>query len=342
MKIPKEIFVAMRETSGLAYVTYQEDNSAFQKRKSTGLNWAEISEGVTYLNELLDGYIIRDNISRWTTSNVVWRVLDPRGFEFEIYSGNMMEVIKNASIKNGTIQGRCILSFDSGKPVLLPEGSEPYLNAVKSTTISVTSKNTVLTVNKLYVDSSEKILQYLGAFHIIREECKSDNYHNRTMELTITPKKYYIFVIVEDGKLHKASSNGDILILTKPNVIEYTDSNVVVPDIKDPLKFVNLAKDICYYGNVSTYDIIGFCTSNKHDVKYSIIGDENTIGYYKELKDGSIRYTNNSKYHYKVIGCNKILVATSITPTLNCDSIRNVNISICIDGIKYRPSRIFN
>ena len=36
--------------NSLAYVTYYEDNKAFEKRKQTGLNWSNEEDGIQNLN----------------------------------------------------------------------------------------------------------------------------------------------------------------------------------------------------------------------------------------------------------------------------------------------------
>ena len=40
-------------------------------------------------NKPTHGFTISKEVRRLTTSNVVWRIFDPRGFELEISSGNM-------------------------------------------------------------------------------------------------------------------------------------------------------------------------------------------------------------------------------------------------------------
>ena len=76
-------------------------------------------------NELLSGYKIAQHIHRgyyWGGGNVVWRIVDPRGFEFEIESSNMSKILECTSIINGEIQGKCIIGrSNKGINILLPE-----------------------------------------------------------------------------------------------------------------------------------------------------------------------------------------------------------------------------
>lgn len=55
----------------------------------------------------LDGFRITKSVSRYSTSNKLWRILDPRGFELEITSANLEELILNGVIVDGWISGQC-------------------------------------------------------------------------------------------------------------------------------------------------------------------------------------------------------------------------------------------
>lgn len=59
-------------------------------------------------NEPMNGFKIVKSVSRYSTSNKLWRVLDPRGIEFEISTGCLEEIIDNATIlKGGVIDAPC-------------------------------------------------------------------------------------------------------------------------------------------------------------------------------------------------------------------------------------------
>lgn len=59
-------------------------------------------------NVPLDGFRIQHSVSRYSTSNKLWRVLDPRGFELEINTGNFETLVMNAVIDHGLIKATCI------------------------------------------------------------------------------------------------------------------------------------------------------------------------------------------------------------------------------------------
>lgn len=56
----------------------------------------------------LEGYRIKHSVSRCSTSNKLWRILDPRGFELEINTGTMEDLIMSGTIEKGLIIGPCI------------------------------------------------------------------------------------------------------------------------------------------------------------------------------------------------------------------------------------------
>ena len=54
------------------------------------------------------GFKIVDTVSRYSTSNKFWLVLDPRGVKFEISTGTFEELIMQTTIVKGVIQEACV------------------------------------------------------------------------------------------------------------------------------------------------------------------------------------------------------------------------------------------
>jgi hypothetical protein len=205
IEIQEKLWYVQRGKEKLAYLTAFGTDAAFKKRSETGLSWAHgyrsekiNNEPVICPNELRGGFKIIDNVSRWSTSNVVWRVLDPLGFEVEIYSGNMMEIVKCAEIKNGEIMTKCIWGRESGKNVLLPESSEPYQSAVEFTK----KKDVKIDVKDIhggdFITLKNNIkYKYLGHFYGLFVSYEESN---GARVLKTTPKKVY-FLEHEHGKI---------------------------------------------------------------------------------------------------------------------------------------------
>lgn len=59
-------------------------------------------------NTPLSGFKIQKSVTRYSTSNKLWRVLDPRGVEFEISTSVLEQIIEDATIlKGGIIDAKC-------------------------------------------------------------------------------------------------------------------------------------------------------------------------------------------------------------------------------------------
>lgn len=185
--IPTEHYVGIQQQNLsspelLGFITPYANDAAFAKRKDTIDRWVDgyqnrLPKGhpqrFTRIlkNELSEGFEISRSVRRygWNGGNVVWRIIDPRGFELEISSANFASIINCTVIDNGVIKGRCIWGRDGAANILLPENSEPYQEAIKLTTL----RKTTLVPNKQLVSGMKIQLQsgiqatYLGKFYCI-------------------------------------------------------------------------------------------------------------------------------------------------------------------------------
>ena|GEM_PF-3759231 len=129
----------------LAYMTYWENNEAFRKRKETGTSWArnekynyqtreyegeEVGEGEIIDNTPVKGVYIGSSVSRWSTSNKLFRVKDPRGFTVEVPTDNISTLLHLTTVINGLIQEECVWAREGNNHILLPVNSEPYLETI--------------------------------------------------------------------------------------------------------------------------------------------------------------------------------------------------------------------
>lgn len=64
-------------------------------------------------NEPLAGFTIESVATRYTTSNKLFRIGDPRGFQLEISADNLLELIGSCIIEKGEIKDKC--KWDFGK-----------------------------------------------------------------------------------------------------------------------------------------------------------------------------------------------------------------------------------
>ncbi len=123
----------------LGFATYYEDNVAFHKRKGTIDRWAGKTDTAdTVDNTPRTGYTFGRNVTHggnWNATTVNWRVVDPLGFELEINSGNMAQILQHCTIDKGTILDECVWGWDKdngSKIVLIPVTSQIYQDAKKT------------------------------------------------------------------------------------------------------------------------------------------------------------------------------------------------------------------
>lgn len=183
-KISKKLWIAYKfrdeeKDAPLAYLTADDGDSATKKRQETGRGWAASTEydrvtrenkryapvEKTFDNEAISGFRIESHETRYVTSNVVWRIIDPRGFKCEIYSGNMEAIMLHGHIEKGEIKSRCIWGREGGKNILLPEGTPEFDEAVAFTTkTEVTAKASDVQPGDTIILTSGAEVQYLGRF----------------------------------------------------------------------------------------------------------------------------------------------------------------------------------
>lgn len=107
-----------------AYGTYLQDFRMEQRGTDffiTGWSWEWSTKTKVQKDEPADpqpqiwdntpmrGFRIMKSVSRYSTSNKLWRVLDPRGVEFEISTAVLEQLIEDATIlKGGEIDAECV------------------------------------------------------------------------------------------------------------------------------------------------------------------------------------------------------------------------------------------
>lgn len=118
----------------LAFLTPFDTTKAFEKRKNTVDTWAQGYSKQTpppaqrIKNEPLAGFKLAKSVKRtgsWNGGNVVWRIEDPRGFEWEIPSENMAQIVIQSGVAaGGEFNGRCIIGRMGASNILIPEGTD--------------------------------------------------------------------------------------------------------------------------------------------------------------------------------------------------------------------------
>lgn len=246
--IPRKLYVGRRVNKNadsvlpLGFIT-PADTKGFDKRKKTVDSWANNQYSRTKKldpldldNELLEEYKIAEDIRRtyWGGGNVVWRMIDPRGFEFEISSANLARILDCTTIEKGVIQGKCVFGRQGAHNILLPESSEPYQKAL----IDTKRANEKVDVKKLSL--GDKITLkcgttgvYHGYYNVIKAKFSSTR-ETHWARSSLTDTTSYNHVV----KRHFIKTNDGFIVKERIHVSEYEKGTTIL-NVQTAVKHIN-------------------------------------------------------------------------------------------------------
>ncbi len=110
----------------LGFAVPYDSTKASKKRQSTVDRWSQKDIEPRILDNIPQrGFKLLEVVSRYSTSNKLFRVLDPRGFELEISSDNLLDIALASTIVKGEIIEECVWASHNGV-YLEPVSSERY------------------------------------------------------------------------------------------------------------------------------------------------------------------------------------------------------------------------
>lgn len=228
-----------QEAVPLGFLTPGGTDSAAKNRKKTVVEWTLGGYGSVQVaippeddfkaSEPISGFSLSRSIRRsssWNGGNVVWRIEDPRGFELEISSENLGQIMSCSTVVNGEFHGKMVWARESGKNILVPVNSEVYKKAIEDTAVA-TSKTTG--ISKIPVGTWVTLkngvrAQYAGKFFLVERTCTSDPYGYEA-----TKFRYGIKLTETHVLISKAYEN------QPASVIHYSDPRVVTIHENQPL-----------------------------------------------------------------------------------------------------------
>lgn len=259
----------------LAYMCPEGTASNIKKMKDTGRNWAGHTiypegphgpgtvdrskptriHGIEEIhdNVPIDNVKILEHTSRWSTSNVVWRVEDPRGFEVEIYSGNMSQIMRSATISMGLITTPCVWGREGGKNVLVPTTDDIYLAARANTEI----QNSKLTPDDVKPGWKVKLKNGVEAIYIGKLYGIKQDFENKTFAPRFKAPKAKVFVYISK----EAYDEGSVFTRSAFDVGQILDKKVEFTDDIEAIANHHMRKKSC-----DPSDIIFF--SHKRSFEY--------------------------------------------------------------------------
>lgn len=228
--IPQKMRVGFQKrddtfTGKLAYLVYFDAKGVLRKEKSWE-GWrdkkipAQDFDNSPQSGLVLNKDIKRYNWSHFSSNRTLIRVHDPRGFEFEITTENLIGILMNTDCSKRALQGEFVYAYSGPELVLLPTCSEEYEKAVNFTKLQgqkISAKTLILGAS--YKSKREGDYVYVGRFFWYEMSI----YGNRAKQ-TRSGKKYHIFT-QDDGESFITKSSVDFLAVqnTEAAVSNYAD-----------------------------------------------------------------------------------------------------------------------
>lgn len=176
------------------------------------------------------GFYVGSSVSRWSTSNKLFRVKDPRGFTVEIPTDNLATLLHHTTVVKGVVQEACVWGREGNNHVLLPINSEPYLLTLEQMD---TLNNKLISIKDLKVGDWVKFFEddneyyYAGKLKGTWNIRGTRTYYSGTWGSRSTSSEHSEWLEVKDDKwtevfLRKHSHSGAYHVETfsKPKIVE--------------------------------------------------------------------------------------------------------------------------
>lgn len=192
-------------------------------------------------NTPLTGFYVGSSVSRWSTSNKLFRVKDPRGFTVEIPTDNLATLLHHTTVVNGVVQEECVWGREGNNHILLPINSEPYLITIDQMD---TLANKLISIKDIKAGDWVKFFEdeyeyyYLGKVKATWNVRDYNYSYNHRYE---RDQKYGEWVEVIDDKwvdlfLNPWYSNGELRYSvetpSKPKIVEIVKHEPINPTIE--------------------------------------------------------------------------------------------------------------
>ena len=200
-------------TGKLAYVIYYDDKGKIRKEKSWE-SWRDNKiDPMEFDNAPMDGFTLNKDIKRyngeWFSSNrTMIRVHDPRGFEFEVTTENLIAILMHTDCLRRGLVGQFVYAWIGTELILLPTNSEEYQVASKYTA-GLSKKVSVKTLipGVSYKTKKQGDTIFLGKFNWYEYANKKDSKNARGLR---QESKVMVFTN-DEGKTFCKKSSADFL-----------------------------------------------------------------------------------------------------------------------------------
>lgn len=209
IKIPEQHYVGFNKREDdeipLGFMTPDGTDAAAIKRKKTVDDWAARSyygskdvklPAQEFVNKPLSGFKFGSSVRHgggWGQGNVKWRIEDPRGFELEISSPNLQQIMEISTIEKGEILEKCVWGRLGSENILIPVSSDVYQTALANTArLNSSASLSDLEIGYHIVLQNGIEGRYMGAFYEIEHS---------TLTVKQGSKKKHFIQVTTDGKI---------------------------------------------------------------------------------------------------------------------------------------------
>lgn len=248
--IPEKFYVtrvyrSAEEVLGWMVVADKEHTKAFKDAKVKADAWATPyrrygqttedpgMEPIYVDNKPRKGFRMVTNVSRYSTSNVVWRIMHPEGFEFEITSDNLCDLLETNTIVEGEFQDE--LFFTHNKK-LVNEKTKLFADLIareeKKKEQKEKAKEMFIGTRLVYEHyKGNRTFIYCGKAHAIAVN------NNKPFQLSAKSSLRFVVQEVSTGHYHMLSSISDDYKIVE----QYENDNIDMSDVVQ--KFNEQIKD---------------------------------------------------------------------------------------------------
>lgn len=285
----------------LAYMCQHGNDSAFKKRKETGISWSRNDihpDGHIFKNEPLEGFKLGRSVSRYSTDNKVFRLEDPRGFTVEISTGNLEMLMRDVTIIKGVIQGKCVWGRED-KNILLSVDSEPYKNAfnVSDKLLSVkdleVGDKVLMQNGREYVYAGSAALQLEVPVCIFEYDDTDKVHHNsrykvvRNAEVSIPQQHYFLSEFAYrhydytkwDNRSQDGQEIDSYITFSSPKISKIVSKGNSIGKFDATCNYENANQNIPGYNDDKIRAACGLCTREESNKEYEEFNRTRAWGY---------------------------------------------------------------
>ena len=280
IKIPDKHYVGMvkhgNNTLPLGFMTPWGSDAAGIKRMSTVDHWvsghsrwasSKSPESITIDNLPLSGFKLTSKFRTGGAGSCDhWRVEDPRGFELEISSDNLAELLSIGMVDRGEIIDECVWARIGGNNVLLSTATQKYKDAVENTVVANSSASwkDVKLGNTIVLQNNTRGI-WLGRMHMIdRVTVHRAADKIGPSEIVISEKTVHVIYVQDNKGLRNLNRYSQALhLIANPKLSKIVDNSSTLTNAAAELLANQLLVDNACYLMRTTHSSLLMLTFGK-------------------------------------------------------------------------------